>query len=148
MRRNEDRYAVVVVAAPVAGEVPGAFPGDDGSGFHRLVVDDLAVRGAGPIRVDPVTIAGVVATAVDVAEPVHQAHPVEAGRILGVVVGSGDEPVQGHRHVQGHSRHAVPSSSMPSKLVGTNPSTLEQSAQPASPSCLGFGTPIGYITNL
>src|SRR5215217_3456385 len=37
VRWNEDRHAVVVVATPVAGEVPGPSPGDYGAARHRLV---------------------------------------------------------------------------------------------------------------
>jgi hypothetical protein len=97
--RNEDRHAVVMVAAPVAGEVPGPLAGDHRAGGQRLVKHDLAIGVAGSERLDAARVAAAA------PEPVHEAHAVDAGRVLGVVVRSSDEPVQRHRHGHVHLRH-------------------------------------------
>ena len=53
MGGHEDVDAVVVVAAPVAGEVPRASAGDDGAGRQHLVEHDLADRVCGPPSLPP-----------------------------------------------------------------------------------------------
>src|SRR5215213_452851 len=112
--RDEDRHAVVVVAAPVTGKVSGPSPGDDCAAGHRLLEDDLAVRVARP------EVIGSVAALLDSVEPIHQTHAVDSGRILGVVVRPGDEAVQGHRHGQEHLRHRSSSRSSTHRRVGGN----------------------------
>jgi hypothetical protein len=47
--------------------------------------------------VDRLAVPTVITSAAPVAEPVHQAHAVDAGRVLCIVVASGDETVQRHR---------------------------------------------------
>jgi hypothetical protein len=45
VQHDEDRHAVVMIAAPVVGEVAGPPPGHDGTGRQYLVNHDLAHRG-------------------------------------------------------------------------------------------------------
>src|SRR6266571_5783410 len=94
--RDEDRHTAVMIAAPVAGEVAGPPPGDDGTGRHQLVKHDLALRITRP----PVSDLGPSA-----AEPLYQPHAADSSRVLFVVTRTGDESVQGHRHIQDHARH-------------------------------------------
>jgi len=119
--RNEDRHAVVMVAVPVAGEVPGPLPGDHRAGGQRLVKHDLAIGVAGSERLDAARVAAA-------PEPVHEAHAVDAGRVLGIVVRSGDEPVQRHRHGHVYLRHC-------SSIRWRDPGLLMMSVSGMLPGC-------------
>jgi hypothetical protein len=83
MGQDMDRHAVVMIAAPPAGELVGATTRNQGTGRQRLGVH-LAVG----TRSRPVV--GLV----------EQAPTVATELLPGAVVRSGDEPVQGHRHVE------------------------------------------------
>jgi hypothetical protein len=90
---DEDRHAVVVVAAPAARRLEGSPAGDDRPGGHELV-DDLAVdaaRTADRLEVD-VTAAR--------HRPLVQAVPAVTEAVIRSLVGPGDEPIEGHRHVE------------------------------------------------
>jgi hypothetical protein len=99
---DEDRHAVMVVAAPTTRGLEGPPAGNDRPGGHELV-DDLAVDGAR-------TADGVE---VDVAvrhHPLVQAVPTVAEPIARSFVRPGDEPVEGHGHVENGCGHGVSSS--------------------------------------
>ena len=90
--QDQDRYAVVVVTVPAAGELEGPSARDDGAGGQRLGVH---------LPVD----AGAVAF----VEPVEQPPAVAAELLARTIVRAGDVAVQGHRHVQpnGHGSSSV-----------------------------------------
>jgi hypothetical protein len=82
---DEDRYAVVVIAAPAAGRLEGSPAGDDCAGGHELVVQ-LAVhtrRAAG----NP-GVSGIGAR----PQPLVQAFPAVTEAIVQALIGPGDEP--------------------------------------------------------
>src|SRR5205823_13452158 len=85
--------------APVVGDLAGSPPGDDGTGRHHLVKHDLALG----ITRTPGADLGASA-----AEPLHQPHAADPGRVLFAVTRTGDESVQRHRHIQDHARHDSP----------------------------------------
>jgi hypothetical protein len=78
-----DGYAVVVVAAPPAGELERATPRDDRAGRRGLDVD---------LTVDAGTI--------PVVEPAEVTAAAAAELLTGFVVRPCDEAVERHRHVQ------------------------------------------------
>jgi hypothetical protein len=87
---DEDRHAVVVVALPPPGELERAPAGDHGPG-RQCLAEDLTVRAVGH----------------PVVEPVEQPPAVATELLAGTVVGSGDEAVERHGHVQHQCGHGA-----------------------------------------
>ena len=85
---HEDRDAVMMVAVPATGELERAAAGDDRAGGHALRVH-LAVG----------------AWAVAVVEPVEEPEATAAHLLPGPIVRTGDEPVEGHGHVEADGGH-------------------------------------------
>jgi hypothetical protein len=98
---NEDRHAVVMVAAPAACRFEGPSAGDDRPGGHELV-DDLAVDAARMTRGLEVVDA-VAAT----ERPFVQAFPAVTQSVVGPLVRPGDEPVERHGHVENRCGHGA-----------------------------------------
>src|SRR6266540_3008101 len=96
---DEDRHAVVVVTAPAAGRLEGPPASDDRAGGHELV-NDLAVDAARTAHGLEIDIAAR-------HEPLVQAVPAVAEPVARSLVGAGDEPVEGHRHVENGRGHGV-----------------------------------------
>src|SRR3954469_24715952 len=90
---DEDRDAVVVVAAPVAGRLDRPAPGDDRSGRHRLA-GNLAVHAAELARAGR-------------EEPLVEAVPAVPEAVVRRLVGAGDESVERHGHVEDCGGHRV-----------------------------------------
>jgi hypothetical protein len=95
MRRDEDRHASVMVAAPVANEVSGASAGDHGTGRHQLVEHRLAWFIARPEAADVFSA---------IAQPLVQPVPFGTKRIVLRVPAAG-HVVKGHGHVQHEPAH-------------------------------------------
>ena len=89
---DEDRHAVVMVAAPAAGRLEGAPPGDGRSGGHELVHDRAvdAARPADGLQVD--VAAG--------HQPVVEPKPTVTEAVFRPLVRPSDEPIERHGHVQ------------------------------------------------
>src|SRR5918996_1320824 len=96
---DEDRHAVVVIAAPAVRELEGSSASDDRAGGHELV-DDLAVDAARPPD-------GVEVEVAARHRPLVQAVPAVAEPVARSLVGAGDEPVERHRHVENGRGHGV-----------------------------------------
>ena len=94
---HEDRDAVVI-AVPAAGDVERTAADEHRSRRHRLV-EDLTARPRRPQAGDPVA---------SVAEPVVKPLAAAAEALGGIVAGSGDEPVERHRHVEDGAGHRSP----------------------------------------
>src|SRR5262245_7551918 len=91
---DEDRHAIVVVAAPTARRLEGPPAGDDRSGRHELF-DDLAVDTARtPSGLEVVNAAATPQC------PIVQTFPAVTQAVVRPLVGPGDEPVEGHGHVE------------------------------------------------
>src|SRR6266496_2372255 len=84
------------IGTPVVDEVAGPPPGDDGAGRQHLVEHDLALG---------ITRPKVSDLGPSVAEPLLQPHAANSSRVPFVVTRTGDESVQGHRHIQDQTRH-------------------------------------------
>ena len=96
---DEDRHAVVMVAAPATGGLEGASTGDDRPGRHELL-DDLAVD-ATQIRDRLVVGLGPR------QDPLVQAVPAVAEPVVRPLIWPGDEPVERHGHVQNGCGHGA-----------------------------------------
>jgi hypothetical protein len=97
---DEDRHAVVVVTAPAARRLERPPAGDDRPCGHELI-DDLAVdarRTGGSSLVVGVGIRH---------EPLVQAVSAVAEPVAGSFVWPGDEPVEGHGHVENGGGHGI-----------------------------------------
>jgi hypothetical protein len=96
---DEDRHAVVVVAAPEAGRLDGPPAGDDGPGGHGLV---------GHLPVDAGQIAGGhLAVGIGIRRPLVQPVSTVAEPVVGSLIRPGDESVEGHGHVENGSGHGA-----------------------------------------
>jgi hypothetical protein len=94
---DEDRHAVVVVAAPPTGRLEGPAPGDGRPGGHEFV-HDLAVDTARPADGIDVDIAAG-------RQPVVQPEPTVAEAVARPRVWPGDEPIERHGHVENGCGH-------------------------------------------
>ena len=96
---DEDRDAIVVVATPAARGLECSPAGDGCAGGHELI-DDLAVDAAPAAdRVE-----------VDLAvrhQPLVEAKAPVAEPVAGRFVWSGNEPVEGHGHVEHGCGHGL-----------------------------------------
>src|SRR4051812_9171576 len=127
--QDHDRYAVVVVAVPAAGQLEGAPARDDCTGRHRLAVH---------LAVDPRTVTLV--------EPVEQPATVAAELLAGSVVGAGDEAVERHRHVEpDRSTHVDPPRYRTERTAGSRRARQGHPARADAPGWPG-GSPIGLTS--
>jgi len=106
---DEDRHAVVVVAAPAARRLEGPPAGDDRPGGHHLV-EDRAVDARRPAD----SLVFGVGTR---QEPLVEAVPAVAEPVAGSFVRSSDEPVEGHGHVENGCGHGVSSPGLSARHV-------------------------------
>ena len=94
---DEDRHSIVMITVPVPGDVEGPTANEDRAGGDELV-EHWATRAVGPVR---------ARIAAAVGEPGVQPLSVDAEPVVGAVVGSGDESVEGHRHVEDEVPHEL-----------------------------------------
>ncbi len=121
---DEDRRAVVVVAAPATGRLEGPPTGDDRAGGHQLV-HDLAVDAAR-------TADGFEVDVAVLHRPLVQAVSAVAEAVVRSLIRPGDEPVEGHGHVENGCGHGVPFV----VLVSARSCCLEGGWSPPSSCCL------------
>jgi hypothetical protein len=97
---DEDRHAVVVIAAPATRWLESSSAGDDGAGGHQLV-EHMAVdarRASG----------NAVSLGIRIREePIVQAFAAISEPVVKSFVGPRDEAVEGHRHGENGCGHGA-----------------------------------------
>src|SRR3954451_10824475 len=104
--QDEDRHAIVVVAAPAASGLERAAAGDNRPSRHELI-DDLAIDAPGTAWN---TILDGLGTGKD---PLVEAVTAVTEPVARSGVGPGDETIEGHGHGENACGHGVSPSSPP-----------------------------------